>query len=341
MAEQQPKMCRICWNLEQWSRPSGHAAKLEGDSYVSEHGFGHEEWLFNFEWMIDGSRNGFVQGIHKYYEVYKGKRFPLLLYTIDPDRSHLAVAFIRSVYVPTDEELSIVSKQYVERGWLGQMRDDLERINVTTDQLDSPTPQELANVRFRPEDVHRFDPMPFFLPGQDAAPNLTARYMAFNWNGDLSFLNSRGNAHDLGGPSDNDPRRSEDLRRRAAQQGTVVDPKHVRMQNALFNSLARRHESVLYENNFVDLTGRDPGLVTYYELKTAPTARMCIRQALGQLLEYSEYPKSIPADRLVVVGEAPATQDDVEFLKTMRNKFHLPLQYGWFRWEAGELADLV
>ena len=59
------KLCRICWNTEQWRRPSGTAAAIETGSYVHEHGFGHEEWLFNFEWMIDGHRFAFLQPINK------------------------------------------------------------------------------------------------------------------------------------------------------------------------------------------------------------------------------------------------------------------------------------
>ena len=46
------KYCRICWNTRNWREPTAEASKLEkGDSYVRSHGFGHEEWLFNFQWV--------------------------------------------------------------------------------------------------------------------------------------------------------------------------------------------------------------------------------------------------------------------------------------------------
>ena len=42
--------------------PTGDAARIEtGDSYVARNLFGHEEWIFNFEWIIDGFRYGFLQ----------------------------------------------------------------------------------------------------------------------------------------------------------------------------------------------------------------------------------------------------------------------------------------
>jgi hypothetical protein len=337
----QGKICRICWNTDHWRRPSGKAASLETGSYVSEHGFGHEEWLFNYEWMIDGYRYAFVQPIHKYLRAYEGRRLPLLLHTIDPDRNYLAVARIANVYVPLKEELTHVKNLFIQRGWLDQMRDDLRRIVVETTPLDDPSPWEIANIRFMPTDVQMFEPRPVFVPGKSGAPdNIIARYMPFNWNGKLDFLMNP-TVGDLGEFAEKDRRRSEATRQRAAQQGTEVDPRQVRMQNRLFLSLKKRHASVSYEENFVDLIGRDPGCVTYYELKTESTARLCIRQAIGQLLDYSHYPNSHAADRLVVVGDAPVTAECRAYLKLLQEKFNLPLHYGWFCWDTGDLVELV
>ena len=74
------KYARICWNTEKWARPTGDARLLESDSYVSQNGFGHEEWLFNFDWMLppfgSGSENlvhyGFTQSLGKFFHKYSG-----------------------------------------------------------------------------------------------------------------------------------------------------------------------------------------------------------------------------------------------------------------------------
>lgn len=335
------KMCRICWNTEQWRRPSGSAAKLEVGSYVHDHGFGHEEWLFNFEWMSDGHRFAFLQPINKFREKYEGTTFPILLYTITPDRKSLAVALLEKVYIPTESELKKAYAQFEQNGWLEQMRQDLHRIQITATTMENPEPWEIVNVRFSPKDIRRFDPMPSFTPGQNGAPNITNRYMPFDWDGSLDFLGGGNAAADLGPLPENDPRRSEALRQRAAQQGVEVDPKHIRMQNRLYLALKTRHAEVTYEENFIDLIGRDPECVTYYELKTDPTARMCIRNAIGQLLEYSYYKESSRANCLVIVGEAPATSDDQAYLEVLRKEFGLPIKYGWFSWETGDLVQLV
>jgi len=58
------RYCRICWNTRAWRAPSASASDSEKGSYVARHGFGHEEWLFNYEWCIDDFRYGFLQPIN-------------------------------------------------------------------------------------------------------------------------------------------------------------------------------------------------------------------------------------------------------------------------------------
>ena len=48
----------------------------------------------------------------------------------------------------------------------------------------------------------------------------------------------------------------------------------------------------------IDIVLKRPDGFWFYEIKTAKTARACIREALGQLLEYSYWPKTQKAKRL-------------------------------------------
>lgn len=66
MPEPIPYFCRVCWNSNQWRRPTGEAAKLESKtSYAVQFGFGFEEWLNRPEWTIDGQRYAFLQPVNK------------------------------------------------------------------------------------------------------------------------------------------------------------------------------------------------------------------------------------------------------------------------------------
>lgn len=76
---------------------------------------------------------------------------------------------------------------------------------------------------------------------------------------------------------------------------------------------------------------------TYYELKTGLSAQICIRDAIGQLLEYSFWPGAQEADTLVVVGEAPYDEDAKAYLEKLRKKFSLPIEYRQFDVELHRL----
>jgi hypothetical protein len=41
-------------------------------SYVVEAGFGHEEWLFNFAWLIDGFHCAFLQPVNRSFKTVTG-----------------------------------------------------------------------------------------------------------------------------------------------------------------------------------------------------------------------------------------------------------------------------
>jgi len=58
------KITRIAYNSAGWRKPTGEASKHESaGSYNQQFGFGHEDWLFRHEWLIDGWRYAFIQGI--------------------------------------------------------------------------------------------------------------------------------------------------------------------------------------------------------------------------------------------------------------------------------------
>ncbi len=80
----------------------------------------------------------------------------------------------------------------------------------------------------------------------------------------------------------------------------------------------------------VDVAIRDGNSYTYYEIKTGLSAQSCIREALGQLLEYSYWPGAQKADRLVIVGEAPYDKKAAAYIKTLRKDFSLPVEYQQF-----------
>jgi len=65
----------------------------------------------------------------------------------------------------------------------------------------------------------------------------------------------------------------------------------------------------------------------FYEIKTSGSPRGCLREAIGQLLEYSFWPGSQIASRLVIVGESALDDSGSEYLRRLKQRFSLPVDY--------------
>jgi hypothetical protein len=113
-----------------------------------------------------------------------------------------------------------------------------------------------------------------------------------------------------------------------------LDLRHNRLQLALFTKLARAHGA---DNVGTELANGDvarldavvqhDGTYWFYEIKTALSARGCIREALPQLLEYSYWPGTQEAARLTVVGEPPLDDASAHYLDCLRSRFAVPIHY--------------
>ncbi len=336
------KYCRICWNTLNWRQPSGEAQNLEmGDSYVADHGFGHEEWLFNNEWVLSGYepdnnseyKYGFLQPINKYRDSYIGQKFSVMVYTVNPDRITLAVAQINNVYVPNDRELSWVSDRMRANGWLSSMRQQLRDLDIPDGPLVDPSPSSIANVRFLPKDVIFSDPMTIINPPHKATR--IHRYQPLNWDDSFELIPIPPDR------PDDSPDGSETERKRAAQLGTTYDPLHTKLQNRLRKYLRFRYgeNAVKREHEFVDLKLTEGGRTTFIEIKMERTVKSCIRLALGQILEYAHYPNLHKADTLLIVGVASANSNDARYLQYMRDTYKIPLYYAQWSWTANELGE--
>jgi hypothetical protein len=65
----------------------------------------------------------------------------------------------------------------------------------------------------------------------------------------------------------------------------------------------------------------------YYEIKTASSPRACLREALGQILEYSYWPSAREAAKLVICGENALDEDGAAYLRQLQTRFGLPIAY--------------
>ncbi len=113
-----------------------------------------------------------------------------------------------------------------------------------------------------------------------------------------------------------------------------VTLRHNTIQVELHRRLSARYgeKNVGAENSnaaggIMDVVVRTSDGLWIYEIKTSSSARGCIREAVGQLLEYSLWPGAPKASKLVVVGEGPLDRNAKEYLRRLNEQFPLPISY--------------
>jgi hypothetical protein len=112
------------------------------------------------------------------------------------------------------------------------------------------------------------------------------------------------------------------------------DLEHERMKDILAERLVSKSavESVqreypLEDDRRIDLVVERENGRWFYEIKPYDTPRECLREAMGQLLEYAYWSGSEAPECLVVVGKSELEEEGRAYLSTLKERFSLPLKY--------------
>ena len=133
-------------------------------------------------------------------------------------------------------------------------------------------------------------------------------------------------------PSPSEPDEQPTRPRRMPSE-TAVTHRHEFLQKVLKRALlATRCVEVATElkdgrGGFIDLVTRRDGKLRFYEIKTGASARQCIRDAMGQLLEYAYRPPAVRPERLIVAGEPPIDPETERYLGHLQSELLIPIRY--------------
>lgn len=331
------RIARICWNEHGWTRPSGRQGKTKSDhSFEGNTGYGHEEWLFDWENVHEGWQYGFVQGIK---EGHEGQVFDLLLYTIhSPTRSRYWVGVIEGVEVITHEDALSAARRMDKSGKLERMRASIVAFGLKPKTIRAHEKNHVVNVRFRQAKTQVFDEPVHFqtkeLPmGRYILqhPGVTherlyqpgrSRDKLVKWNVNTSIVN-----------------------RTTYANVVKIDPVHAKWQKSLEVTVAQDLPGAKADKEFhidghaVDFVIERDGIRAFIEIKTDPSPRKVIRAALAQLMEYAYWPNERRCQVLLIAGSLPAGEDDEDFLKMLRQDFKIPVHYVHI--EDGRIAKLA
>lgn len=320
---------RICGNASNWQYPTKSAAEAP-DTFHSQHGYGHEEWLFRFEWQIGGWQYGFLQGVNKGWEsrLARGERAgDVVLYTLTP-HGRRYVARIRHIEFLDDAQGVAALDHYKRLGWYDRMLEEIDAVNGDKSGLgNGEWAPYVLNVRFRPEDVEWYPPNTFAEAG-DPVQHYN-RYQLIELIHEDSLPETVGTRRPARIGQALPP--IQDSYFSSGGSGRECSPEHGMMQAALHEELKIEYpeSEIVFENNFIDVTVTTETEKILFEVKSDFCTRRVLRLAIGQLLEYAYYwdEPSEKAVRLVAVGRTKLSPEDERYLRYLTEKLNFPLEY--------------
>jgi hypothetical protein len=81
----------------------------------------------------------------------------------------------------------------------------------------------------------------------------------------------------------------------------------------------------------IDLVSKHGEDLWFWEIKTAGSVRQCLREAIGQLLEYAFWPGATQPAKVVVVGEQPPTTESATYVAKLNEHLPVQLEYRQFQ----------
>ncbi|MBA7519662.1 hypothetical protein ES705_11742 [subsurface metagenome] len=336
----QEKISRICWNKNNWTRPSGRKGKSTNkDTYENKFGYGHEEWLFDKSKLINGFHYAFLQPIGRFQKKYIGEKYNISFYAIEDERQRWWIGKINNVHIISEEESTKTYKIYKKNKWLKEMAEEIKTVGGDVENFYETGDNWFFNIKYKPEDMKLLD-IPLPLSKND--PVITASYyvlldkkkdpnLKVYKNKDFEFI-----------PGFH--KKKQKAKAKYDEKEADIDLLHNKIELAICSQIEKERgkNNVGSSNDCgngseIDIVEKDNNSFIFYEIKTSNSLKLCIRDALGQLLEYAYYPNKKRAKKIVVVSHNKINEEVKNYLKFLRGNFKLPIYYRCFNIEKNYL----
>lgn len=334
------KVARLCWNTERWQKPSGKLGKSKNkDLFEFRYGFGHEEWLFDTSKLIQGYHYAYIQPIGSHRDIYNAREFNISFYSIDSESNQRWwIGRINNVQIIDEEEALAVFEQYQKLGWYEEMIAQLEQVGASVEGFRNfSAPTSFAVLKYKPEDLELLDePLEF----QKDDPAVKSDY--YNLKNLVQEPELSRIREFIFAPGHN-PKKGKSISsyQERKRENNLL---HNRIQSALFKELAKIYgegnvgtENPTGTGTLIDVVIRHSDGYCFYEIKTSPTLKQCIRDALGQLLEYAYYGNSVQIREFVIVSPNKMTNACFGYISLLRKEYKIPIRYQRFDVETMSL----
>lgn len=349
------RIARLTWNTNGWVQPSGKIGKSTNkDSHEGQYGYGHEEWLFDNSKVVEGYRYGFLEPIRKQQQAYVGKNYNVWLYSIDGiSKKRYFIGEIRNVEVISEDEADRIKDIYVYNGWFDEMETQIKSCGANNDGFSNWQGVDLFNIRFKISDIdYRGDY--FELPKENMLYGYP-RYTFAHFKEEMELSSKKRDFKFISHPSVDD---IEDDSEWPDLKGTYErEPKTIEVEY-LHRIISKKLQKILaskygaenvtaelpagYGNNKIDMVVRNSDEYIFYEIKTYNSSRTSVREALGQLIEYSCWTDKSYAHKLVIVMQSLADNKEVEaYIRHLRKCFNIPLYLMSYDVKSDNFSDIT
>ncbi|TYQ00230.1 hypothetical protein C7447_101840 [Tenacibaculum adriaticum] len=343
------RLMRLVWNDNNWQFPitRNWNKKWQGKKDKAHHeqfGFGFEEWLFNKRYLIDGSRYGYIRGVAS---MPKDISFidELHLYSIHPiSKQQFIIGVLKNVNIyheidEVDEKVvdvfernrSLMLKELAEVEADTKLLKTLElRPNLSFSVEDAIIYQEPILINQDVLKIHRFIPRiiesDLELLIEEVDLEIKDPKMKFD---EGNGTGSNSYSQNVSGGKRNVNRTHADI---------TNDLHEYLTQSEEYKNFEISTEKTRISNNLVDCAAKKGNVYILFEVKTANSVLACIRQALGQIIEYAILDVSLKIEQLIIIGPVTPTECDLTYLQNLKSKLKLPLHYWSYSVEEKNLS---
>ena len=348
----QDKLARLCWNDYGWQQPSGPAGKSRIRGTHEAGGWGAEEWLFDFARLLDGYHYAYLTPIRGGAEKHEGAVYNIRLYSHNGlTGEYFHVGQLCGAEVLTQAQIEEATNRYRERKWLREMGSELLDVgvenNMTADVMGP------FNIRFRPGDVKRPNTSDGMELIEDVSEWTDSHHYVLledvraeeGWD-EESIEGGEGDDEEDDASDDDDEEldlksdaadKYKGLRKRRIRPAVIELPSlHDQVQDSLMHYLKKKYPKQVVGSEVrlkrhgtrIDVVRQRPDKsYVFYEVKVLPTLRACIREALGQLLEYAHWPAKKTTAELVIVSHHEPDLDTGGYLAKLGEVYGMSIGY--------------
>jgi hypothetical protein len=346
------RVSRLAWNANGWVLPSGRYGKSTSeDSHEAKYGYGHEEWLFDTSKIIDGYHYGFLEPIRKEQDTYANKTYNVWLYTINGvTKKRYWIGILKNVEVINGVLANNIKEIYTKKGWLQEMEEQIIASGANHSGFSDWKGIDLFNIRYKIENLDVNDP--YYELSNNHPIYDQSRYVFMFYKDNFGVGSEKDQAFIFIPPQDenqstdnNEPDRKTYIREAKAVE---IEYLHRDIQKKLIKILKNKYgsknvtpEHKVLGTKKVDIVAKvnDSSLI-FYEIKAYNAVTINIREAIGQLFEYSYWPDKHNAKELIIITQKPPDfEEAVQYIQHIRKMFNIPLYYQWFDIQTNSLSE--